>query len=357
MTIKVGVIGVGSIAEIAHLPNYQKNENVSLAAVMDFNEQRARQVANRFGVPAVYTDVDQMFANEQLDAVSICTPNTTHVPLALTAIQHGVDVLLEKPLSTDYIEAQMLVGEVEKAGRICMIGMPHRFRNEARALKHLVDSDALGDVYYVKAKILRRRGTPTGWFTDSSKSGGGSLMDIGVHVLDLAWWMTGMQQPERVSGQLVQGIGKYGTMMTGRWRSADAANQDNSVFDVEDFATAYIRFAGGMVLSLEVSWALNGQQDEAVKVDVYGTKGGLSIDPLCFYGEQNRLFTEGKIDIVPNDFYADEINHFVDCVKNRETPLIPALQGAQVVQILSAINRSSEMRQEIDVRDMETVTP
>lgn len=271
MPIRVGVIGVGSIAEIAHLPNYRKNDQVVLAAVADFNEQRAQSVANKFGVAAAYTDVEQMLANENIDAVSICTPNTSHVPLALTAIRHGVDVLLEKPLSTDYSEAKALVAEAEKANRICMIGMPHRFRNQARALKHLVDAGELGDIYYVKAKILRRRGTPTGWFTDRSKSGGGSLMDIGVHALDLAWWITGMQKPAKISGQLVQGIGKYNTLMTGRWKSADAANQDNSVFDVEDFSTAYIRFENGMVLSLEVSWALNGPQDDAVKVDAYGT--------------------------------------------------------------------------------------
>lgn len=353
MPIRVGVIGVGSIAQIAHIPNYIKNEQVVLAALADFNQQRVQSVANKFGVAATYTDVEQMLANEKLDAVSICTPNTSHVPLALKAIQYGVDVLLEKPLSTSYQEAMKLVAEAEKANRICMIGMPHRFRNQARALKHLVDSGALGNIYYVKAKILRRRGTPTGWFTDSSKSGGGSLMDIGVHALDLAWWITGMQKPSRISGQLVRGIGRYDTLMTDRWKSADASNQDNSIFDVEDFSTAYIRFENGMVLSLEVSWALNGPQDDAVKVDAYGTKGGISLDPLCYYGEQNQVFIEAKLDVTSNNFYEDEINHFIDCVLHRSTPLIPASQGADVVRMLSGIRLSSELHREVDVEEIE----
>lgn len=335
MTIKVGVIGIGSIARLAHLPNYRKNKDVELVAVADFDEARARAVADEFGVPRVYTDVAEMFKAEKLDAVSICTPNTSHVPLALIALENGVDVLLEKPLSTDYQEALQLVEAVKKSNRICMIGMPHRFRNEARSIKRFVDHGDVGDIYYVKAKILRRRGTPTGWFTDKSKSGGGPLMDIGVHALDVAWWITGRPQATSVTGQLVQGIGAYKTAMTSRWKSADAANQDNAVFDVEDFASAYIRFQNGMVLSLEVSWALNGAQDDAVKVDVFGTKGGVSLDPLCFYGERDDIFTESRIDIVSNDFYEDEINHFVETVQTRTAPLITAEQGAQIVQMLS----------------------
>ncbi|WAH35572.1 Gfo/Idh/MocA family protein [Alicyclobacillus dauci] len=347
MTIKVGVIGTGSIADLAHLPNYHKHKDVELVALVDFNEARARMIADKYGVEHVYSDVARMFQNHQLDAVSICTPNTSHVPLALTAIEHGADVLLEKPLSTDYSEAQKLVEMAKQNNRICMIGMPHRFRNEARVLKRFVDNGDLGNLYYVKAKILRRRGTPTGWFTDKAKSGGGPLMDIGVHVLDLAWWITGMQKPTTISGQLVQGLGKYSTVMTSRWKSADGANQDNSVFDVEDFASAYIRFENGMVLSLEVSWALNGPQDDAVKVDVYGSQGGVSIDPLCFYGERSNVLAESHIDVVKNDFYQDEIDHFVECVKNHTQPLIDAEEGARVVQMLAAIVKSNELGREV----------
>lgn len=347
MTIKVGVIGVGSIADLAHLPNYKKHPDVELTAVVDFNVDRARAVADKYGVPNVYSDVAEMFQAHQLDAVSICTPNTSHVPLALKAIEHGADVLLEKPLSTDYNEALQLVEAAKANNRICMIGMPHRFRNEARVLKQFVDEGELGDLYYVKAKILRRRGTPTGWFTDKAKSGGGPLMDIGVHALDVAWWITGMPQATAVTGQLVQGIGRYQTAMTSRWKSADAVNQDNAVFDVEDFASAYIRFENGMVLSLEVSWALNGPQDDAVKVDVYGSQGGVTLDPLCFYGERAGAFTESKIDIVTNDFYKDEIDHFVAAVQNRTQPLIPAEEGARVVQMLSAIVESDQTGREV----------
>jgi predicted dehydrogenase len=345
--LRVGVIGTGTIARVGHLPHYQAHPDVELVALADVDADRAQVVADEFGASRVYTDVTEMFKQERLDAVSICTPNHTHAPLTLLAFENGVDVLVEKPLCTDVAQAEQVVRAAEGLGRICMVGMTHRFRNEARAIKRFIEAGDLGQIYYAKTRILRRRGTPAGWFTDKSKSGGGPLMDIGVHALDLAWWLVGTPTAVSVSGQLVQGIGRYDTLMSSRWQSADKANQDNAVFDVEDFASAYIRFDTGMVLQLEVSWALNGPQDDALKVDIFGSRGGISLDPLVYYTEQNRILVESHLSIEKNDFYRDEINHFVHAVQTREQPLPTVRQGAEVVRMLDAIVRSADARREV----------
>ncbi|WP_273366417.1 Gfo/Idh/MocA family protein [Alicyclobacillus herbarius] len=349
--LRVGVIGAGTIAKVAHLPHYKSHPDVELAAVADVDGARAQASAEEFGAKAVYTDVKAMFAKERLDAVSICTPNRTHANLAQTALTHGVDVLVEKPLCTDVNEAKRVVEAARTGNRICMVGMTHRFRSDVQAIKRFIDAGDLGRLYYVRAHILRQRGTPAGWFTDQSKSGGGCLMDIGVHALDLAWWLVGMPELVSASGQLVQGIGRYQTLMASCWQSADTANRDNEVFDVEDFATAYLRFAGGLVLQLEVSWAVNGPQDDALKVDVFGDKGGISLDPPVFYAEQNQVLTSSMLSVEANDFYRDELYHFIDCVQHRRQPLCTADQGQKVVGMLLAIAESSRAGREVRVSE------
>jgi predicted dehydrogenase len=345
--IKVGIIGAGTIAEYGHIPYYQQNEDVEIAAIVDMNLERAQKMAGKFNVTNVFSNTEEMLKNSDIDAVSICTSNHAHIPLAKLAISSGVDVLVEKPIGTSYKDSLELVRLAEKYNRICMVGMTQRFRNDTRALKEFVDADSLGEIYYTKVKILSRRGTPTGWFTDHSKSGGGPLMDIGVHALDLAWWILGNPEPERISGFLKNGIGSFNTKMTSRWQSSNTYNNKNEVFDVEDFAAAFIRFKTGMVMNLEVSWSLNGAKDDAIGVDIYGTKGGLSLEPLRYYTEINQFFTESKLDIVKNDQMKEEINHFIRCVQNRTRPLIPAEEGAEVLRMLEGIAESSRLNKEI----------
>ncbi|GGH87168.1 putative dehydrogenase [Pullulanibacillus pueri] len=347
--LKVGVIGVGSIAELGHFPFYQKNPDVELVALADLDHERAEAMAKKFNIAKVYSHYEDMLQEEQLDAVSVCTPNGAHIQPAIAAVKQGVDVLVEKPLGTSFEECNQLLDAVNQEGRIAMVGMTHRYRNEAKALKTFVENGDLGDIYYAKARILRRRGTPTGWFTDFSKSGGGPLMDIGVHALDLVWWLLGKPVAETVSGHLVTGIGRYETAMQSRWTSAVPYNQKNEVFDVEDFASAFIRFQNGLAVNLEASWATNGAQDEGIKIDIFGSKGGVSIEPLKYYTEQNNIFVESDIAIDKNNPYETEINHFVSSVLERKTPISPVTDGAKVVQILEAIQKSSELKKEVSL--------
>jgi len=285
--LKVAIIGAGSIAEMGHLPYYQKHPQVELVAIVDKNLKRVQYMREKYSISKIYSSFEEMVNDIKVDAVSICTPNVDHFPIAWEALNRGIHILVEKPLTTTYEEALKLQKIAIEKKCVAMVGMTHRFRNDVKALKKYVETGELGDIYYAKAKILRRRGTPRGWFTDKGRSGGGALMDIGVHALDLVWWLAGRPLPISVSGHLVKGIGAYFREFLSGWKSAVEENKDWGKFDVEDFATAFIRFKNDLVLHLEVSWAINGPQDEGLKVELYGTRGGLTLEPLVFYSDKN----------------------------------------------------------------------
>lgn len=352
--LKVGIIGVGTIAKVAHLPNYAKRDDVQVVAFADPEVERVQGVAEQFAkdhnveAPKVYKSAADMFAAENLDAVSICTPNTSHVELAQLALNAGVHVLLEKPMSVKLEDADALLAQAKESDKILMVGMSNRYRQDATVLKRYVESGALGHIYYGKTRILRRRGTPTGWFTDLSISGGGPLMDIGVHALDLAWWLAGTPKVKSVTGIMVQGIGNKNKLdFNHTWRASSAGNENNEIFTTEDLASAFIRFENGFTLQLEVSWAVNGPQDNALKVELFGSEGGVSMDPLAFYGVKHGVLTTETPDVPVGDLYNIELNHFVDCVLSGETPCSTVQQGRDVVEMLTAITKSAETGREV----------
>lgn len=179
-------------------------------------------------------------------------------------------------MTVDVAEAEHIVSAAQRSNRWVMVGMTYRFRDYATALHRFVDGGDLDDIYYGEARILRRRGTPMGWYTDRKLSGGGPLMDIGPHALDLGWWMMGEPKPVRVSGCTTKAIGHDRLDFLDRWKTYTPGNQDNAIYDTEDFATAMIYFDTGAVLHLTVAWSVNGSQDNGLKLNVYGTRGGMS---------------------------------------------------------------------------------
>ncbi|MFS0837543.1 Gfo/Idh/MocA family protein [Paenibacillus sp. 1P03SA] len=341
MSIRVGVIGAGSIAHMFHLKHYKEHPGVELAAVADIDKARADKTAAEYGT-ASYASAEEMLNAERLDAVSICTFNDSHVALSLLALERGLDVLVEKPMAMNRDEAGRLRDKAAESDRIVMVGMSHRYRADAQALQGMAVSGRLGSIYYAKTKVLRQRGVPEGWFTDSRYSGGGPMMDIGVHVLDLAWWMMGCPQPESVTGRLFRKIAPYSTKGIAAYTAHSDINKSEGVYDVEDLGTAFITFKNGAVLTVEASWAVNGSQDDAVKVELYGTEGGGSLEPLSVFTEVNGFPVEHKLSVPSVDYYKAEIDHFVDCVRTRRRPLSDAAQGCEVVGMLEAIRLSSE---------------
>ena len=339
--IKVGVVGIGAIAHIFHLPNYRRHPQVELAAVTDADAGRAVKAAEEWGAKA-YASADEMFRLAELDAVSICTFNASHAELAIRALEAGLDVLVEKPMSATVEEAERLKLAAEKSGNIVMVGMSSRHRHDVRALRGIAEAGELGEIYYAKARIIRRRGVPLGWFTSRALSGGGPMMDIGVHALDAAWWLMGMPKPDKAMGKLFRKIAPYQTEASGFYEAMSADNKIDPVYDVEDMGTAYFTFANGAALTLEASWAANGVQDDAMKLELFGTKGGASLDPLFLFKEADRIPAECRLDVPENDYYRDEIDHFVQCVLHRRQPVCDVRQGLEVVKMLDAVRRSSE---------------
>jgi len=353
--ICVAIIGVGAIALAAHIPNYVLDDEVEIVGFVDPEVDRVRGLAKEFAdkynrpEPSVYADMQSLLASERVDAVSICTPNNSHVKLALQALDAGLHVLVEKPMSVSLEDANALVERAQSSAKVVMVGMSHRYRQDVEVLRRFVEAGDLGEIYYAKARILRRRGTPKGWFTDQAISGGGPLLDIGVHALDLAWWLMGSPQAQAVSGYLRKGIGQDHLDFINTWTALSQGNQDNSIYSTEDFATAMIRFKNGCVMQLEVSWTLNGAEDDALKVDFFGTKGGVSLDPLCFYGSHHGVLTSTSSSVGMGPLYAREIGHFLDCVRTGKKPISDATQGRDIVAILNAITRSSAEGREVTI--------
>ena len=334
--LRVGVVGLG-IGSL-HIQGYQRLPQAEVIAVCDIHEQRAQQVAQEYGVTHVFTDYQQMLEKVELDAVSVCTPNALHAPVAIAAMEAGCHILCEKPLAHQLQDAERMLQVAKKTGVLFMMGMNNRFRGDSQTLKRHIDAGDLGDIYYAKCGWLRRHGIPGfgGWFTTKALSGGGPLIDIGVHVLDLTWWLMGCPEPDAVFGATFAKFGPYG-----RGQGSWGTPQKGGTFDVEDLATALIRFKNGAVCHLDASWASHIERDVFYS-QLMGTKGGASLEPL-------RIFTDRHG--VPEDFvphapsisgHLAEVEHFVECILKRKACIAPIEHGVAVMRMLDGIYRSAE---------------
>ena len=221
--LKIGIIGAGSISEY-HIRAFQKLGDVEIAAICDLNKVRASKIAEKYSIKSVYEKVEDLFADNSIDAVTICVWNKLHADLSIQALQHGKHVLCEKPMALNAMEAENMVKAEEESGKLLMLGLVRRFDAKTEAAKKIVSDGSLGNIYYAKAAYLRRDGQPGGWFSDKSKSGGGALIDIGIHSLDLLLYLIDAGQVDSVSGKIFQfpdmmkgihGVDKYESSDTG----------------------------------------------------------------------------------------------------------------------------------------------
>lgn len=344
--IKIGILGTGTISE-SHIRAYLNNPQAEIVAIADSNNVRLQEIGNKYNIAKRYLSAQELLDKEKLDAVSVCSFPKNHVELALLALEKDLNILVEKPLGVNYKETVKLTEAVKKHGKVGMVGMTHRYRNDVKVLKALIDSGDLGKIHHVRAKLVSRRGSPLGWFTDKDYAGGGCLFDIGVHLLDLAWYLAGTPTPKTVSGHTITSVGAYNTLTLNRWRSSHPYNQDQSIFDVDDFAAAFIRFEDDISMNFEVGWAVNGPGDDGLHVDIFGDKGGISLSPAAFYTEKNDVLMEAKLTYHNNDWFQDEINHYLECVVAQKEPISPIRQGSTVIQMLEAIAVSSEKKKEV----------
>lgn len=343
--IKIGLIGAGNIGQNAHIPAYLKQQDVELFGVYDSNESRSREVAERFGFKHVATSLQDLVAMDELDAVSVCTWNNSHAEGVIAAAKAGKHILCEKPMAMNVAETEAMAKAVRDSGVTFMMGFVNRFRAESEIIKNFAEQGKFGEIYYAKTGIIRRRGTPLGWFTDLSKSGGGPVIDLGVHAIDVTWYFMGKPTPISVSATTYSKIGDYQTKGVSRWEAYDT---DDLVFETEDSAAALIRFSNGASMNLDVSWALNGPNRD-IYSEIFGTKAGASLNPFMIYGEEGGYLTDNRPIVEGKDMFANQIRHFIDCVKTGQTPISTLEDGMQIQKILNGIYESAKLGKEVQL--------
>lgn len=346
--IKIGIIGVGNIAN-KHIEAYQKNPNVELYAFCDIDSERLHRMGKTYGITRLFTDVNDMVALPELDAVSITTWNSAHAPCAIAALHAGKHVLCEKPMSVRTEEAEAMKAAAEEAGKILMLGFVCRHEQGTKILKNYIDSGKFGNVYFGKAVYLRRDGNPGGWFGDKSRSGGGPIIDLGVHFIDLIRYLAGNPKPVSVYAMTFSEL-DHRKGMIGKPKYLSSSAQPGDVCDVEELGIAYIRFDSGLVLSLETSYALNIKESR-YEVLLCGTKAGAEIYPsLEIFGDVDGFASNLSFDVPTGDdpeAFQNEIDHFVDCILQKTNCIAPAQDGVDMMKILNAIYESAEKKKEI----------
>jgi predicted dehydrogenase len=345
--LRVGIVGVGGIARDQHLPAWSKVPFAEVVAVADVSEEALARVAEKFPVRHCFRDWHDLVGLDGLDVVDICTPNRTHAAIALAALGAGKHVLCEKPLATTGAEAEALADTSRKAGRLLMTAQHFRFKPACRQLKALIDAGMLGDLYYARAQFLRRRLVPPRpGFIERRLSGGGPVFDVGVHILDLAYWYLGTPEPVTVSAFVDTKLA-HRDDLSGAW-----GDWDRDRFDVEDFAAGFVRFATGSSLVLETSWLGFQPEREVVRLQCFGTRGGLVWPDGVVSGETNRVPWDMRLDAAPEgDPYYEEILAFAQAVRDDRPNPVPVDQTLNVIRILEAFYQSAQARREVVLKE------
>jgi len=303
--MRIGIIGTGGIATSAHIAQYQR-AGADVVAVMNRTRAKGEMGAKQFGIPHVFETVEAMFEQVDLDAVSVCTPNALHKDQVIAALQAGCHVLCEKPPGISEQDALAMLEAAQAAEKTLQFGFHYRHRAETQLLKRMVEAGEFGEIYAVNASALRRRGIP-GWgvFTDKKLQGGGALLDIGVHMLDLALHVMGYPEPKDVIGHVGHYLGtRPGVGLLGTW--------DPETFTVEDTARAMVTFENGASLLLDVSYMANIETDDTMRIECRGTKAGASLFPLQIHTEQHGALFDVTPAYLPDaDPYMKQIETFL----------------------------------------------
>ena len=352
---KVAIVGCGNISH-CHTQSYQKNPNVEIVACCDINEKRAQKYASDYHIKSYYDSIDKLLENEkELDAVSVCTWNNGHYECAMKAMKAHKHVLVEKPMAMNAKQAQEMEDEAKKQGVVLQVGFVKRFAKTTEVFQDFQKADTFGDIFLTKAIYTRRLGNPGGWFSDKDKSGGGPLIDLGVHVIDLSRYLMGMHMPVSVYGATFNKLGfKDNIKGIQRYHPVDF-DPKNNICNVEDSAIALIRFDNGAVLHVEASFVQN-LKEGITTLEMYGTKGGATVEPKL---EIYRDLNDYMVDITPKveynydvflEMFGNEINHFVDCCTKGIPCRAPAKDGVVLMKILDGIYESARTGHEVIIK-------
>lgn len=342
--VRVGVIGLG--IGRWHVESYLAIPETKVAALCDIDEEKLKSAATRYGIARVYTDYEELCQSNNVDAVSICVPNYIHRPVAVCALEHGKHILCEKPLSVSPDEGSKILKAASKFPDLkAMVAMKFRFNKDSVYIKNMVENGDMGEVYYGFTTYLRQLGGIPGmggWFTKKKLSGGGPLIDNGVHFLDLIWWLMGCPKPVAAFGTTYAKFGPYGEGAKG-WTGTPSSD----VFDVEDLALGIIKFADGSTVMLDNAWAAFVDK-EVIGMRLCGTKGGATLWPFRICYEENGQIVS-KTPALTKVESENQFKHFIDCILNDIQPISTIEQGVTVLRMLDAIYRSAEAGESVVV--------
>jgi predicted dehydrogenase len=350
--LKVGVVGTGNCFNWGHREALLKHPELELYALCDIVEEKAVKFAKDHDVKHVFADYRELLKLEEIDVVDVITPNLFHSEVAVAALNAGKHVFTEKPDAVSVAECQKMVAAARKSGKVLMSMRNNRFRSDAQFLRRYIAAGKMGELYHGRCGWQRRRGIPGkgGWFTTKQLSGGGPLIDLGVHMLDLAVWLMGNPKPVAVTGATYCKFAKSQTKADSEHAKFGEAKSAGT-FDVEDLAGGVVRFDNGAMLHLEFSWASNIEVERNF-VEVAGELGGFGIAS----DKETRIYTEidGCLcDIVPKcpkaelGGHASHLHHFVDVLRGRAKPINTPQDGLDIIKILCAVYESASTGKEV----------
>ena len=350
--VKIGVIGCGTIGSV-HTNAYAKVENAEVVALCDILPDRLAEKAKLHNIAKTYTDYNQLLADPEIEAVSVCVPNNMHAPIAIAALNAGKHVMLEKPMTLNPDLARDIIAARDASGKQLQMGMVWRQKAEAELVKEAIEAGRLGEIYQIRVKLIRRRGIPGlgGWFTTKACSGGGGLIDIAVHFLDLVMWASNNWDPTRVSAKVYSKFGSpikdyhYVSMWAGPPKM-------DGTFDVDDYAAGFIRFGKKLTLSFEVAWACNAEDESYV--EFLGDKGGVTCGSntgkTIFRTEVDNRIADVEVRYDNSgDGFVKELTKFANAVQGKGEVPATGEQGLVAMRLLDAIYRSSEADCEVEV--------
>ena len=328
--VKIGVIGLGGVAQLVHLPNLTKIPNVDLTAVAEINKSRRQIISDKFNVKQIYSNHKEMLSKSDVEAVIIATPTSTHTEIAIDCLNAGKDVLVEKPLAISHQEAKKIVDVAKKNKKKLMVGMNLRYRPDTMLLRSFINTNEIGEPFYIKCGWIRKQSSNEKWFTKKQESGGGVIIDLGIHLLDLALWLLDYPEISSVSTQ----------------------NFFHNTKNVEDTSINCIKCKNSAVINLEVSWSLPVEKDHFF-LDVYGTKGSFSSNPFSLYKRVENDYinlTPTQVDnptVLFKKSYLNELKSFIGAIRGLNPVFSPGEEAIERMKIIEAMYQSADKKHEI----------
>lgn len=342
--IRVGFIGTGGIAG-RHAQTLLEMDNVDIVAGADVSEDALEDFAEQTGASELFEDYEEMLEAARPDAVSVCTPNYLHKDPTVKALKAGCHVMVEKPMAMDAEEAQEMVDTADEAGRQLTIGFQWRLSPEAQALKQYLDDGQIGQPLYGRVQAMRRRGIPNwGVFGQKELQGGGPLIDIGVHMMELAHYLMGRPAPVAAVANTWTYLGDEPSDVRSQWEG-----WDHETYTVEDLATGFIRFANGACMSVESSFAAHIEED-VMNVQVMGDEGGYTYSPTKVFKDESGLMVNVEPAFVGGHSGFDlKMENWIASIRGEEESYCPAEDGLTIQKMLDGLYQSAEQGAEVEI--------